>query len=92
MESHQHNSRIWNPNFETPNPGLANSPESRGMTGHKQLRTGQDRERRVESMNGILTVTRNRLVRGTWEEPFEVSQLRSSEEGCQAFVGRPGVA
>ena len=43
-------------------------------------------------MNGILTVTRNRLIRGTGEEPFEVSQLRSSEEGCQTFVGRPGVA
>ena len=47
MKSNHHNPRIWNPDFETPKPGLADSRESRGMTGHKQLRTGQEKKRGI---------------------------------------------
>lgn len=51
MESNQHNPRIWNPNFETPKPGLTDSPESRGMTGHKQLRTGREKKSGINEWN-----------------------------------------
>lgn len=51
MESNQHNPRIWNPNFGTPKPGLTDSPESRGMTGHKQLRTGREKKSGINEWN-----------------------------------------